>query len=166
MKCIVAVDANWGIGRNGDQLYYIPEDLKRFKELTLGNTIIFGRKTMATFPNGKPLPGRKNVLLSSDSSLASKELDVVCSVEEAVATLPDDTFVVGGGMVYKALLPYCDTVYVTATMKSYPNADTFFPNLDSSDEWYVLSIAGLYDYNGLYYYYAKYKRCNQMKIGE
>ena len=133
MRAIVAVDRNWGIGKDGDQLFYIHADLKRFKELTMGHSVIYGRKTMSTFPNGKPLKGRENLLLSTtacDVPGASVYMDVPSLVQNA----PEDSFVIGGASVYKALLPYCDTVYVTRVDSMY-DADAFFPNIDSLTDW-------------------------------
>ena len=110
MIAIVAVDKNWGIGKGGEQLLYIPEDLKRFKEFTTGNTIILGRKTMYTFPGKKPLKNRRNLILSrsADFKPEGAEIfpDLECLMEQV--TDPDNTYVVGGAMVYNTMIGQCD----------------------------------------------------------
>ena len=108
MNMIVAVDENWGIGKGGDQLIYIPEDLKRFKALTMGHALVLGRKTMATFPGGKPLKGRRNLVLSRNPAFHPEGAEVFSSLEELLDAAPEDAFVVGGASVYQALLDRCD----------------------------------------------------------
>ena len=130
MKLIVAVDRSWAIGREGDQLLYLSADLRRFKELTLGGTVILGRKTLATFPGGRPLKGRRNLILSRSPDFAPEGAEVFRSVEELLAAAPEDSFVIGGESVYRALLPYCTTAYVTKIDAAFP-ADRFFPDLDA-----------------------------------
>ena len=130
MKLIVAVDRSWAIGREGDQLLYLSADLRRFKELTLGGTVILGRKTLATFPGGRPLKGRRNLILSRSPDFAPEWAEVFRSVEELLAAAPEDSFVIGGESVYRALLPYCTTAYVTKIDAAFP-ADRFFPDLDA-----------------------------------
>ena len=95
MHLIVAVDKNWAIGKDGDQLIYIPEDLKHFKALTTGHPVILGRKTMATVPGGRPLNGRRNLILSRDPAFAPEGGEVYPSLEQLVASAPADSFVVG-----------------------------------------------------------------------
>ena len=101
MIAIVAVDKNWGIGKDGEQIVYIAEDLKRFKTFTTGNTIILGRKTMATFPGSKPLKNRRNLILSRTPGFAPEGAEVFPGLEELMAqvTDPDNTYVVGGASV-------------------------------------------------------------------
>ena len=138
MKAIVAVDDKWGIGLQGKLLFTIHQDLHQFKERTIGNTIVMGRKTLNTFPGGKALPGRRNVVLSH-----GEQCDVSVVTVNNIAELlrltgkGDDVFVVGGEMVYDELLDFCDTVYVTKVDGDY-HADAHFPNLDLDLDW-VLS---------------------------
>ena len=135
MNMIVAVDENWAIGNGGDQLVYIPADLKRFQSLTRGHTVILGRKTLATFPGGRPLKGRTNLILSRNPAFAPKGAQVFPDLDSLLAAVTDpDAFVIGGASVYEALLHRCDTVYVTKIHKTYP-ADRYFPNLDQSPAW-------------------------------
>lgn len=113
MNVIVAVDQNWAIGKDGDQLIYLSEDLKRFKSLTTGHPVILGRKTLATFPGGRPLKGRRNLILSRNTDFAPEGAEVFSDVETLRAAAPEDAFVIGGASVYRQLLPWCDTAYVT-----------------------------------------------------
>ena len=135
MNMIVAVDENWAIGNGGDQLVYIPADLKRFQSLTRGHTVILGRKTLATFPGGRPLKGRTNFILSRNPAFAPEGAQVFPDLDSLLAAVRDpDAFVIGGASVYEALLDRCDTVYVTKIHKTYP-ADRYFPNLDQNPAW-------------------------------
>ena len=135
MNMIVAVDENWAIGNGGDQLVYIPADLKRFQSLTRGHTVILGRKTLATFPGGRPLKGRTNLILSRNPAFAPEGAQVFPDLDSLLAAVTDpDAFVIGGASVYEALLHRCNTVYVTKIHKTYP-ADRYFPNLDQSPAW-------------------------------
>ena len=109
MNVIVAVDQNWAIGKDGDQLVYLSEDLKRFKSLTTGHPVILGRKTLATFPGGRPLKGRRNLILSRNTDFAPEGAEVFSDVETLRAAAPEDSFVIGGASVYRQLLPWCDT---------------------------------------------------------
>ena len=109
MNLIAAVDLNWAIGRDGDQLCYIPADLKRFQALTTGHPVILGRKTLATFPGGRPLKNRRNLILSRDSAFAPEGAEVFRSLEALRAAAPADSVVIGGESVYAALLDWCDT---------------------------------------------------------
>ena len=130
MKVIAAVDENWAIGRNGDQLIYISEDLKHFKALTTGHPVILGRRTLATFPGGRPLKGRRNLILSRDPSFAPEGAEVFQNLPALLEAAPEDAFVLGGASVYAALLDRCGTAYVTRIEASFPGPDCFFPNLD------------------------------------
>lgn len=157
MKAIVAVDKNWGIGRGGDQLCYISADLKRFKALTTGHPVILGRKTLATFPGGRPLPGRRNLILSRDPGFTVEGAEVFHDLDSLLAAAPTDSFVIGGGSVYRSLLPHCETVYVTKIMSTY-EADTFFPNLDADPAWQVAEREEPLEENGLQFQYFTYRR--------
>ena len=139
MNLIVTVDANWAIGNNGDLLCKNPIDMKFFKETTTGKVVIMGRKTLESFPKQKPLTNRTNIVLSRNN-----EIDgciVVNSIDELLIKVKnyddDDLFVIGGGQIYKELLPYCKKAYVTK-MKNIFKADTYFPNLDELDSWEIV----------------------------
>ena len=156
MNAIVAVDQNWAIGKDGDQLCYISADLKRFKELTTGHPVILGRKTLATFPGGRPLKGRRNLVLSRDKTLQIEGAEVYHDVETLLTQAPEDSFVIGGGSVYKALLPHCDTAYVTKIDHAFPEADTFFPDLDADPAWRAVRTEEPLEQDGLVYRYVTY----------
>lgn len=157
MNLIVAVDRNWAIGKGGDQLVYIPADLKRFKELTLGHPVILGRKTLATFPGGRPLKGRRNLILSATPGYTVEGAEVCPTLQAALDAAPEDSFVIGGESVYRALLPYCRTAYVTKIDAAFP-ADRYFPNLDEDPAWSVAEESEVHEHEGLSFRYVTYKR--------
>lgn len=157
MKAIVAVDTNWAIGKDGDQLCYLSADLKRFKELTTGHPVILGRKTLSTFPGARPLKGRRNMILSRDPDFQVEGAEVYHNVESLLAQAPGDSFVIGGGSVYRALLDYCDTVYVTKISRGFP-ADTWFPDLDEDPAWRVAGVEDPLEENGIPFRYVTYER--------
>ncbi len=157
MNVIVEVDENWGIGKDNDQQVYIPQDLQRFKELTMGKPILLGRKTMATFPGGKPLKNRRNIILSTREGYAVEGAQVVKTVEEALAAATADTFVVGGASVYEQMLPYCTRAYVTKVHAALP-ADCHFPNLDADPHWRVTEEEGPYQEGEITFTFVTYER--------
>ncbi len=158
MKVIAAVDENWAIGRNGYQLIYISEDLKHFKALTTGHPVILGRKTLATFPGGRPLKGRRNLILSRNPGFAPPEAEVFSSLEELLAAAPQDAFVIGGASVYQALLDRCDTACITRIEAAFPGADCWFPNLDERPEWKIAEEGPVLEEKGVRFRYVTYER--------
>ena len=159
MIAIVAVDRNWGIGKDGEQLIYIPEDLKRFKNFTTGNAIILGRKTMYTFPGSKPLKNRRNMILSRNPDFKAEGGEVYPDLDSLMAqvTDPDNTYVVGGAMVYNTMIGQCDKAYITKIDAEYP-ADCWFPNLDEDPAWVLSEILMSGEENGIGYEMLLYKR--------
>ena len=157
MNVIVAVDRNWAIGKEGDQLVYIPADLKRFKALTMGHPVILGRKTLATFPGGRPLKGRRNLILSRNPDFAPEGGEVYPDMESLLAQAPEDTFVIGGASVYRMLIDACDTAYITKIDAEYP-ADCWFPNLDQDPTWEIAEESEVQEHEGLSFRYVTYKR--------
>ena len=157
MQAIVAVSQSWGIGKGGDLLFRLPSDLRRFKAMTTGHTVIMGRKTLDSLPGGKGLPHRRNLVLSRQSDFAPDRAEVIHSVEDILKTAEDDAFVIGGQQVYEQLLPYCARVYVTK-VRSDPEADAFFPDLDKLPEWKVASVGEMLTENGLSFQYVEYIR--------
>ena len=160
MIVIAAVDRNWAIGYQGHMLVHLPEDLKHFRSLTMGKTIIYGRKTLYTFPGQKPLPERKNIILSSDPEFHVEDALVVHSIEELLEQLPgntEDAAVIGGGVVYHALLPYCDQAVITKIENEY-EADTWMDNLDEDPEWMCTERGEDREYNGVIFRYDRYQR--------
>jgi len=157
MNIIVAVDQNWAIGRDGDQLAYIPADLRRFKALTTGRAVVVGRKTLATFPGGRPLKGRRNLVLSRDPGFAPEGAEVYRDLDSLLACAPGDACVVGGSSVYRALLGRCDTAWVTVLHTAFP-ADCWFPDLDGDPAWALSAVSPPMEHQGLAFHYATYRR--------
>lgn len=157
MKLIVAVDQNWAIGCGGELLARVPADLKRFKEITMGHPVLLGRRTLATFPGGRPLRGRENFILSTDPNFGVEGAVVLHSAEEARTRCPEDTFIIGGAQVYREMLGDCDTAYVTKLEADFP-ADSWFPNLDALPGWGIAEEEGPFTEDGLAFCYVTYKR--------
>ena len=158
MELIVAVYDDWGIGKDGTQPVALSADRKFFRETTSGATVIVGRKTLADFPGGRPLPNRVNVVLTRQNI----EIDgvVICHSPEEAAKLAqnaDRAIVIGGGSVYKQMLPFCDTAYITK-VHATPESDTFFPNLDEDTQWKLEEILQSGEENGIAYKMCLYKR--------
>ena len=143
MNAIVNVTPHWGIGKNGKLLVSIPTDLLRFRELTLNKTVIYGRKTMETFPGGRPLAGRENIILTRNQNFTAEGSIICHSMDELKSVLRDryseNLFVIGGESVYKLLVPHCEKAYVTFNYSEL-KADKFFPNLNRNENWYVSAI--------------------------
>lgn len=156
MNIIVVVDNQWGIGKDGDQLIYISADLKRFKSLTMGHPLVFGRKTLATFPAGRPLKGRRNLILSRNPDYQVEGAEVYADMESLLKETPDDAFVIGGASVYSALLDSCDIAYVTKIRGEYP-ADCHFPNLDENPQWEVIETSEEMEESGVFFHYVTYR---------
>lgn len=157
MTLIVSVDEHWGIGKDGDQLCYIPADLKRFQALTTGHCVLLGRKTLQTFPGGKPLKNRRNLILSTDPTYTCEGAEVFTSLESALRDAPPDTFVIGGESVYRQALPFCDTALVTVVHHVF-DADRCFPNLDTDPNWGLGETTGPFTEGDFPYSYRVYRR--------
>ena len=158
MELIVAVYDDWGIGCEGTQPVALSADRKFFRETTRGAMVIAGRRTIGDFPGQKPLPGRVNVALSR----TAKEIPgfTVCASAEEAAKLAESAqrcFVIGGGSVYRQMLPYCDTAYITKVHTTIP-CDTYFPNLDEMEDWYVAEVLQSGEENGIAFEMLLYKR--------
>lgn len=159
---VVAVDKNWGIGNEGNLLFHISEDLKNFRRLTKGKTVILGRKTLATFPKGAPLKNRRNIILSRDESYTVEGAEVARSVEEVTELLKnedtDNVVVIGGESIYKQMLHLCDMAVVTKIDSSAEKSDKFFPNLDEDENWYLAEESEVKEENGIKFKFCTYKR--------
>ena len=158
MNAIVAVDANWAIGCQGDLLFSLPTDMRRFRTLTMGGTVILRRKTLDSFPGGKPLPKRRNIVITRNPDLTVEGAEIASGPEEALALAQGDEniWVIGGGSVYTALLSRCKRVYLTKVDQAAENADTFFPNLDKLPNWKVEKRSEPVEENGLTYRFIDY----------
>ncbi len=165
MKAIVAVDKNWGIGKNNDLLFSIPEDMKFFRQTTLNKVVVMGRKTLESFPGGNPLKNRVNVVLSS--SLDKEGVTVVNNLNELRECLKnydtDDVFVIGGATVYKLLLPYVKSVLVTK-VDAVGGATAFFEDLDKLADWKKVCESDEIETNGYKIKFTEYKNLNALEL--
>lgn len=157
MKLIVAADRNWAIGNKGRLLCHLPKDLKYFKEKTLGKTVVMGRKTLESLPGGKPLKNRKNVVLTRRSDFSAEGCILASSVEDILAQQDDEMMVIGGESVYRQLLPYCESCYVTRIDEAF-DADTYFPDLDNNDDFSLIWQSEECEENGIRYRFTEYRR--------
>ena len=158
MELIVAVYDDWGIGKDGTQPIALSTDRKFFREMTHGAIVIAGRKTIADFPGQKPLPGRVNVALTR-SNMEIPGFTVVHSPEEAaeLAKTAEKAMVIGGGSVYRQMLPYCDKAIITKVHVT-TESDTFFPNLDENPDWKLSEVLQSGEENGIAYEMCVYTR--------
>lgn len=151
ITAIAAVSENWGIGYKGELLFHIPEDMKFFRSVTSGHTVVMGRKTLLSFPDGQPLNNRSNVVLSRNADFKPEGVTVLGSVEEVlkyIENADDEVFIIGGGEVYREFLPYCQKALITK-VNAAPEADAFFPNLDKDSEWVITERSEEKEHNGI-----------------
>ena len=139
-------------------MVYIAPDLKRVRRLTSGHPGLVGRKTLATFPGGRPLKNRRNLILSRDPSFTVEGGEVFRSLTEALSAAPEDTFVLGGGSVYAQAVDACDTAYVTRIHTAFPGVDCWFPDLDKDPAWQIVETDGPYVWGEVAYSYLTYRR--------
>lgn len=160
MNLIVAVDKNWAIGKDNRMMWSIPADMKFFRETTKGNIVVMGRKTLESFPQGQPLKNRVNIVLTKNPGYKIKDAVVVHSVEEALKEAEKyegEIYVIGGESIYRAMLPMCDTAFVTKIDHAY-DADTYFPNLDEEKAWRMTKVSEEQTCFDLEYYFTVYER--------
>ncbi len=139
ISIIVAVDKNWGIGKDNTIPWYISADLKRFKRLTTGNVIVMGKNTWFSLPK-RPLPNRKHIVLTSSKMSNDFEGAIICTEISKSFDLMDkekENFIIGGASIYKAFLPYANKLYLTVIHKAY-EVDTFFPEIIEKN-WELVS---------------------------
>ncbi len=130
-SAIVAIDRNGAIGKQGKLLCHLPADMKHFKEITMGHSIVMGRKTFESFPKGA-LPGRQNIVITRNSDYAPEGVTVAHSTSEALAaaTMPGDVFIIGGEQIYRATFPMVDTIHLTIIDHKFVDVDAHFPRID------------------------------------
>ena len=138
ISIIVAIAENYAIGKKGDLLCHLPADLKHFKEVTSGKTVLMGERTFWSLPK-HPLPNRRNIVLTDVNGKTFEGAEAVYSISELVERAKskdesEEAFVIGGGMVYRQMMPLADKLYITHIHHSWPDADTFFPEI-SAEEW-------------------------------
>ena len=158
MDLIVAVYDDWGIGADGDQPVALTADRKFFRKTTAGSTVIVGRKTVGSFPGQQPLPRRRNILLTRQD-IAVPGFEIAHSPGETLEHCGDDEriFVIGGGSIYRQMLPMCDRAYITK-VHCTPASDTFFPDLDESPEWKLTELLESGEEDGVAYEMCLYER--------
>ena len=144
MRAIVATCKDWGIGKDGDLLVHNREDMRHFVRLTTGGTVVMGRATLDSFPGGRPLKNRRNIVITRQDSFAREGVEVAHGVAEALDLVadsdPDTVWLIGGASIYRQMLPYCSEVVVTR-YDTVRDADTYFPDLDRDPAFEVAETA-------------------------
>ena len=161
MNIIASADQNWAIGKDNQLLVRIPDDMKRFRQMTTGNVVVMGRKTLESFPNQAPIKDRVNIVMTRNMDYQPKGVVIVHSVEELEKELEkydtNDVFVIGGDSIYKQLLDMCDTAHITKIDYAYA-ADSYFPNLQEREDWQMVEESEEQTYFDVIYTYQTYKR--------
>lgn len=163
MNAIACVSKSWAIGRDNQLLFHLKEDMRRFRTLTLGGTVILGRRTLDSFPGGKPLPGRRNIVITRDRSFSRPGAESAHSLEDALKlTDPerDDVWIIGGSSVYAAALSRCKRAYLTCVDADAEGADAFFPDLDRLPGWTAEETSAPVEENGVAYRFVTYRNQN------
>lgn len=158
ISIIVAIAQNFAIGKNNDLLFHLPNDLKRFKEITTGHPVIMGRNTLLSLPKGA-LPNRRNIVITDNPEEQFDRCEMVFSIEKAIHAVEneEEAFIIGGGMIYRQFYPLAGKLYLTLVHKDF-DADVYFPEINYS-EWDELSREDLFDEkNGFEYSYLNLKR--------
>lgn len=160
MNLIASASLSWGIGKDNDLLFHIKEDMKYFKNTTINNVVVMGRKTLDSLPGKKPLKDRVNIVMTRNQDFEQDGIVVVHSVGELLEEIKkydEEVFVMGGGEVYNTLLPYCKKAYITRVYAD-KEADVYLPMLDKSDDWEIESESEMLEDNGIEYKFIVYKR--------
>lgn len=163
MKIILAVDKNWGIGKDGKMLFHIRRDLKHFKSYTLGNICIMGRKTYESM--GGALPHRENIVLSRNRDYKAKDARVFTNYRDVLAYVKErseEVFVIGGEKIVEIFLEYCDEAIITKIYESR-EADSFLHNFDQDEDWSLSEESDIMVENGVSFRYVRYRRKNHGK---
>lgn len=163
MNIILAADRKWAIGKDNDLLIHLPGDLKYFKKMTTGKAVIMGRKTLESLPGGKPLPNRRNIILTRSKDFEVPGAEVFHSIEDVLQLIKsgklesDETFIIGGAEIYKQMMPHCDKFYITKIDAELP-ADCYFVDLDQIEDLKITWRAPVEEYQGTKYQYVLYER--------
>ena len=159
MNIIVAVSKNYGIGRGGELLFSIPEDMAYFRSMTRGKTVIMGRKTLESLPGERPLKDRRNIVFSRSADFEREGVEMVSSVEklQEIIKEDEDAFVIGGESIYREMLPYCDKAYVTM-VDAEADADRFFPAIADMADWTLVHASEWKEHEGIRFQFREYHR--------
>lgn len=161
MNLIVAVDKNWGIGKNGGLLAHLPGDMKFFREQTMGKVVVMGRNTLESFPGGKPLPKRTNIVITSNPDFEREGCIVVHDMDEMFEKINDypseQVMIIGGGTIYNELMERCDKLIITKIDAEF-DADTFIKNADELPNFKVVWESEVHEDNGIQYRFTEYRR--------
>ncbi len=158
ISIIVAIAENFAIGKNNDLLFHLPNDLKHFKEITSGHTIIMGRNTLLSLPKW-PLPNRRHIVITDKKDDVFQGCETVFSIDQAIGKVKneEEAFIIGGGMIYRQFFPVAGKLYLTLVHKPF-DADVFFPEIDYT-EWSEISCEDFQDdKNGFKYSYLNLER--------
>ena len=160
MNLIVNVSENWAIGKGNSLLFHLSQDMKFFKSHTSGKTVVMGRKTLESLPGGKPLPNRKNIVLTRNSDYNPDGVTVYNSIEAFLADNADDDniYVIGGESLYRDLLPYCERAFVTKVDATVNDADAFMVNLDAHADWEIEETSEDLEEKGYTFRFVTYKK--------
>ena len=165
IRAIVHADKEWGIGKDNDMMFSLPKDMKFFRETTLGRTVVMGGNTLRSFPNGKPLKNRVNIVLSRGQ--VRDDCIIVRSYDELFSLLKsrenEEIYIIGGGEIYKTLLPYCDEALVTK-VDAVGGATVFFPNLDKDENFVCVYESESLEDNGYTIRFTTYKNKNRQSF--
>ena len=184
MNIIVAADKNWAIGKDNGLLWHLPQDMKFFRETTTGHAVIMGRKTLDSFPGGRALRNRINIVITREPEFSRDGVIAVHSREEALELVAsmikdgrelilkdkegnvtgvkteftsDDFYVIGGESIYRMLLDDCDRAYVTRVDAEY-EADTWFPDLDADPAWELTARGETMEHEGVEFAFTAYEK--------
>lgn len=162
MKAILHADKEWGIGKSNGLMFRIPADMDFFRKTTTGNVVVMGSNTLKSFPGGKPLKNRTNIVLYPDGE-DREDCKIVRSLDELFTEIKkydkDKVYVIGGAMLYKTLLPYCDEVLVTK-VDAVGGADAYFENLDKNPAFKLVDVSVDVETNGYLINFCVYKNEN------
>ena len=162
MNLIVNVSENWAIGRGNELLFHLSTDMKFFKSQTIEKTVVMGRKTLESFPGKKPLPKRKNIVLTTNPDFCAENVEIIHSIDELLKKIDlensEDIYVIGGETIYRQLLPYCDTAFVTKVASTVNDADAFMVNLDDDENWEIADDSETMNEKGYDFKFVTYKK--------
>ena len=160
MYLIAAADKNWAIGKNGGLLYRLPQDMKFFRETTQGSVVVMGRKTLDSFPGGKPLKNRVNIVFTRNADFEREGVITCGSADELMKILDGykdkNVFVIGGEQIYRLLLPYCTRAYITR-VNAEAEADSYLPDLEK-EGWHITSESDTLTDNGIDFKFVVFEK--------